>query len=206
MGHLSAAARRCLPSATARSHRTDRRGARCPARGPSRQVPVRGCAPGTGHFPRHARRQPGLRETRTPRTRACPSFHSVLDGVHEIGPHSKERLCAMTDMALALFTRTDSVHEIGRRRRRVVFDVHEKRQRPSALRRHAPPREAAMRPQVALRSVPAPWHPATEPAQETVWRTTATPATFAEAVRENEEVVPVNISTWVLSSGVTVGR
>ena len=28
----------------------------------------------------------------------------------------------------------------------------------------------------------------------------------AEAVRENEEVVPVNVSTWVLSSGVTVGR
>jgi hypothetical protein len=28
-----------------------------------------------------------------------------------------------------------------------------------------------------------------------------------EAVRENEEVVPVNaVSTWVLPSGVTVGR
>ena len=27
-----------------------------------------------------------------------------------------------------------------------------------------------------------------------------------DAVRENEEVVPVNVSTWVLSSGVTVGR
>jgi hypothetical protein len=25
-------------------------------------------------------------------------------------------------------------------------------------------------------------------------------------VRENEEVVPVNVSTWVLPSGVTVGR
>ncbi|QNT90401.1 hypothetical protein HEP81_00063 [Streptomyces griseofuscus] len=31
-------------------------------------------------------------------------------------------------------------------------------------------------------------------------------ATFAEAVRETEEVVPVNVSTWVLSLGVTVGR
>ena len=29
---------------------------------------------------------------------------------------------------------------------------------------------------------------------------------FPEAVRENEEVVPVNVSTWVLPSGVTVGR
>jgi len=25
-------------------------------------------------------------------------------------------------------------------------------------------------------------------------------------VRQNEEVVPVNVSTWVLPSGVTVGR
>ena len=33
-----------------------------------------------------------------------------------------------------------------------------------------------------------------------------TTATFPEAVRENEEVVPVNVSTWVLPSGVTVGR
>ena len=40
-----------------------------------------------------------------------------------------------------------------------------------------------------------------------VWRTAASAATFAEAVRENEEVVPVNtVSTWVLPSGVTVGR
>ncbi|MEU2421040.1 hypothetical protein ABZ619_08350 [Streptomyces sp. NPDC007851] len=45
-----------------------------------------------------------------------------------------------------------------------------------------------------------------EPAQETVWRTADAPASFAAAVRENEEVVPVNDSTWVLSSGVTVGR
>lgn len=43
-------------------------------------------------------------------------------------------------------------------------------------------------------------------AQEIVWRTTATTAAFPEAVREIEEVVPVNVSTWVLSSGVTVGR
>lgn len=41
---------------------------------------------------------------------------------------------------------------------------------------------------------------------KTRWRTTATTATVPEAVRENEEVVPVNVSTWVLSSGVTVGR
>lgn len=42
---------------------------------------------------------------------------------------------------------------------------------------------------------------------KTRWRTTATAATFPEAVRENEEVVPVNaVSTWVLPSGVTVGR
>lgn len=38
------------------------------------------------------------------------------------------------------------------------------------------------------------------------WQTTATTATFSEAVRENQEVVSVNVSTWVLSSGVTVGR
>ncbi len=50
-------------------------------------------------------------------------------------------------------------------------------------------------------------HPATEPLQKTRWRTTATTATFRKAVRENEEVVPVNaVSTWVLPSGVTVGR
>lgn len=42
---------------------------------------------------------------------------------------------------------------------------------------------------------------------KTRWPSTATTATFREAVRENEEVVPVNAeSTWVLSSGVTVGR
>ena len=41
---------------------------------------------------------------------------------------------------------------------------------------------------------------------KTWWRTTATTASFPEAVRENEEVVPVNVSTWVLPSGVTVGR
>lgn len=42
---------------------------------------------------------------------------------------------------------------------------------------------------------------------KTRWRTTATAASFPEAVRENEEVVPVNaVSTWVLPSGVTVGR
>ncbi|TWP50645.1 hypothetical protein FKR81_18695 [Lentzea tibetensis] len=41
---------------------------------------------------------------------------------------------------------------------------------------------------------------------ETPWRTTATTATFPAAVRETEEVVPVNVSTWVLPSGVMVGR
>ncbi|RVU18866.1 hypothetical protein EOT10_30600 [Streptomyces antnestii] len=40
-----------------------------------------------------------------------------------------------------------------------------------------------------------------------VARTTAPAANLPEAVRENEEVVPVNaVSTWVLPSGVTVGR
>ena len=42
--------------------------------------------------------------------------------------------------------------------------------------------------------------------RKTCWRTTATTASFPEAVPENEEVVPVNVSTWVLPSGVTVGR
>lgn len=42
---------------------------------------------------------------------------------------------------------------------------------------------------------------------ETRWQAAATTANFPEAVRENEEVVPVNaVSTWVLPSGVTVGR
>ena len=36
--------------------------------------------------------------------------------------------------------------------------------------------------------------------------TTAATDTFPEAVQESEEVVPVNVSTWVLPSGVTVGR
>ncbi len=31
-------------------------------------------------------------------------------------------------------------------------------------------------------------------------------ATLPEAVLDNEEVVPVNVSTWVLPSGVTAGR
>jgi hypothetical protein len=42
---------------------------------------------------------------------------------------------------------------------------------------------------------------------KTRWRTTATTATLPAAVREIEEVVPVNaVSTWVLPSGITVGR
>jgi hypothetical protein len=36
--------------------------------------------------------------------------------------------------------------------------------------------------------------------------TTATTATLSEAVREDEEVVPVYGSTWVLLFVVTVGR
>ncbi len=31
-------------------------------------------------------------------------------------------------------------------------------------------------------------------------------ASLPQAVPENEEVVPVNVSTWVLSSRATVGR
>lgn len=43
--------------------------------------------------------------------------------------------------------------------------------------------------------------------RKTRWRATAATASFPEAVRENEEVVPVNaVSTWVLPFGVTVGR
>ncbi|QFZ19780.1 hypothetical protein EKG83_22185 [Saccharothrix syringae] len=41
---------------------------------------------------------------------------------------------------------------------------------------------------------------------KTRWRTAGTAANFPEAVRETEEVVPVNLLTWVLPSGVTVGR
>ena len=41
---------------------------------------------------------------------------------------------------------------------------------------------------------------------KTRWRTMASTASFPKAVRENEEVVPVNVSTWVLPSGVMVGR
>jgi hypothetical protein len=29
---------------------------------------------------------------------------------------------------------------------------------------------------------------------------------LSKSVQQNEEVIPVNISTWVLPSGVTVGR
>jgi hypothetical protein len=34
----------------------------------------------------------------------------------------------------------------------------------------------------------------------------ATAVSVPEAVPETEEVVPVNVSTWVLPIGVTVGR
>jgi urease subunit gamma len=40
----------------------------------------------------------------------------------------------------------------------------------------------------------------------TCWRNAASAASFPETVRENEEVVPVYVSTWVLPFGVTVGR
>ncbi len=40
----------------------------------------------------------------------------------------------------------------------------------------------------------------------TRWRAATTAASFPQAVRRTEEVVPVNVSTWVLPSGVTVGR
>ena len=33
-----------------------------------------------------------------------------------------------------------------------------------------------------------------------------TTANLSKAAQEHEEVVPVNVSTWVLPSGVTVGR
>ncbi|QIP68582.1 hypothetical protein EZV63_00830 [Streptomyces sp. VN1] len=50
-----------------------------------------------------------------------------------------------------------------------------------------------------------PPHP--PPRGKPAWWPAAAAATFPEAVRENEEVVPVNaVSTWVLSAGVTVGR
>lgn len=54
-----------------------------------------------------------------------------------------------------------------------------------------------------VRSVVASGHGASA---KTRLRTAATTATFLEAVRETEEVVPVNVSTWVLPSGATVGR
>ena len=53
---------------------------------------------------------------------------------------------------------------------------------------------------------PAVTGPGTSNERKTRRRTTATGASLPEAVRENEEVVPVNVSTWVLPSGVTVGR
>lgn len=72
--------------------------------------------------------------------------------------------------------------------------------RASARRRRTPVRTSAY---------PAPSEDAAAPASpgKPAWRPAAAAATFPEAVRENEEVVPVNaVSTWVLSSGVTVGR
>jgi hypothetical protein len=89
---------------------------------------------------------------------------------------------------VALFTRTDSTCTR-------VWEA-------SAVRRVRCSREAT-----------APVHPASGALRrhgdsaKTRWLTRATTATFPEAVREIEEVVPVNaVSTWVLPSGVTVGR
>ncbi|MCU1615394.1 MAG: hypothetical protein JWO98_2934 [Frankiales bacterium] len=43
--------------------------------------------------------------------------------------------------------------------------------------------------------------------RESRWRTQDDHGySLPEAGRENEEVVPVNVSTWVLLFGVTVGR
>ncbi|MFJ9348656.1 hypothetical protein [Streptomyces sp. NPDC101237] len=55
--------------------------------------------------------------------------------------------------------------------------------------------------------ITAPRRPAPGRPEKTRWRGTAAPARFLTAVRENQEVVPVNtLTTWVLPSGVTVGR
>ncbi|MDN0197589.1 hypothetical protein [Streptomyces sp. S.PNR 29] len=48
--------------------------------------------------------------------------------------------------------------------------------------------------------------PTKQPPQKLVGGTTAAAATFPAAVQESEEVVPVNVSTRVLPSGVAVGR
>jgi hypothetical protein len=42
--------------------------------------------------------------------------------------------------------------------------------------------------------------------RKTGWPAPLTAATFRKTVRGNEEVVPVNVSTWVLLFGVAVGR
>jgi HEAT repeat protein len=56
-------------------------------------------------------------------------------------------------------------------------------------------------------SAPPPEPPSGRPSPaKTRWRNTAATASFSAAVRETEEVVPVNVLTWVLPSGVTVGR
>ncbi|QEV55167.1 hypothetical protein CP981_29130 [Streptomyces platensis] len=61
-------------------------------------------------------------------------------------------------------------------------------------------------PPARLRHPPAPAGRSAASA-ETRWQAAATTANFPKAVRENEEVLPVNaVSTWVLPSGVTVGR
>jgi len=51
----------------------------------------------------------------------------------------------------------------------------------------------------------APQLPAKEPPQNRL-AGNADRCYFSETVRGNEEVVPVNVSTWVLLFGVTVGR
>lgn len=48
--------------------------------------------------------------------------------------------------------------------------------------------------------------PGTAHAAKRRTRTAATTASLPKSVHDNEEVVPVNVSRWVLPSGVTAGR
>ncbi|MGW5433246.1 DUF4259 domain-containing protein [Streptomyces sp. NPDC004059] len=86
-------------------------------------------------------------------------------------------------------------------------DAHDKRQRqctPAVTQSTLA--EVAMTP--ASSSAVSPWYPARGACREKPFggRGEIT-ATFPQAVREIDEVVPVNaVTTWVLPSGVTVGR
>ncbi|MYQ96886.1 hypothetical protein GTY20_39590 [Streptomyces sp. SID4946] len=84
-----------------------------------------------------------------------------------------------------------------------MFDVRENRQRrytPPSQSRHPGGHDAPSGSAQCLHD------PAIETWQKSFDGPGSATATFAEAVRETEEVVPVNVSTWVLSSGITVGR